>query len=417
METMICSICGYIQADSEHVCRRCGQDTSVRKATSLARMESKRLLTDAEVVGAGGTFPREVQSAVTVPAWRAELSARVRQVKARRLMESELEAARRDQRGEPGRRRDGQADGQAEPAASDKPISDKPMMSALEAEIAAQPRPPEADREEAAAPPLDDLDLVENPLVRGALRRVRRAAESPRAPMTFPPRRANAAPPEVLTLDATAMAAAPATPLVDISEIASELDAALGDFDLLLDQPAPTATASAPAVAKEATAPQSMSAQSPARLTRRVRPLARERVLAGVVDTAVVALSCIPLLCVIVMTGVTLAHPGVAAIVVCAAALIAGMYLFGTVTVAGQTFGMMYMGLRVTSIYEDHELNALQALLRAIGCGLSLLPLGAGFLWVLIDRDQRGWHEYLSATQLVREWRVEALSDREMAGA
>ncbi len=366
-------------------------------------MESTSPFTSTEATGAGGAFPREVQSAGTVPAWRAELSARVRQVKARRLMESELEAARRDQRVEPGRHADSQA---PEPAPDE---AERPAAGAL-----AGARQSEADQ--GAAARLDDLDAVENPLVRGALRRVRRAVESPRPPMTFPPRRASAAVADVMTLNAPPLAAAaPAAPLLDISEIASELDAALGDFDALLESP--PVTKEAPGAPPPAPAPVVNETPAPVRLTRRVRPLARERVLAGVVDAGVVALSCMPLLCVIVMTGVTLAHPGVAAIVACAGALIAGMYGFGTVTVAGQTFGMMYMGLRVTSIYEDHELNAVQALLRTIGCGLSLLPLGAGFLWVLIDRDQRGWHEYLSATQLVREWRVEALPGSETSGA
>jgi len=334
---MICSVCGYIQSDTERVCRRCGHIVSVRKPVSLARMESNLPPTSTEVPGAGGPFPREVQPAGTVPAWRAELSARVRQVKARRMMESELEAARRDQRGSAGRA--------GEPGAT--PTMSTPATDQVSEVIPVAPPPgedPPADNL-----PLDDLETIENPLVRGALRRVRRAAESPRPPVSFPPRRASSLTPEVLTVTATAVTTA--------------------------------------------------------------APLVRERVLAGVVDSAVVALSCLPLLFVVVLTGTPLIHPGVAVIVACAAALLAGMYLFGTVTVAGQTFGMMYMGLRVVSIYEDHDLNPVQALLRTLGCGLSLLPLGAGFLWVLIDRDQRGWHEYLSATQLVREWYVETLPE------
>ncbi|QUW02748.1 RDD family protein [Chloracidobacterium validum] len=388
---MICALCGYIQADTERVCRRCGHIVPVRKPTALARMESNLPPTNTEVTGAGGPFPREVQSAATVPAWRAELSARVRQVKARRMMESELEAARRDQLG----------------SASRQVETETPPPHGIEAPP--EPPPTEAGQPD-STPPLDDLEAVENPLVRGALRRVRRAAESPRPPLSFPPRRMSAATPDLLTLDApTATATSSAAPPVDISEIASELDAALGDFDLLADQPA----TEAPSETRPAPTPPPPSPPTPTRLLRRIRPLVRERVLAGVIDAAVVALSCLPLLCVVIMTGTVLIHPSVAAIVACAAVLIAGMYAFGTVTVAGQTFGMMYMGLRVVSIYEDHELHPVQALLRALGYGLSLLPLGAGFLWVLIDRDQRGWHEYLSATQLVREWYVETLPDQD----
>ncbi len=363
-------------------------------------MESNLPPTNTEVPGAGGPFPREVQSAGTVPAWRAELSARVRQVKARRMMESELEAARRDQRGSAGR--------PAEPSASATMASDQTS------EMAVVAPPPGEDTPAASLP--DDLEAIENPLVRGALRRVRRAAESPRPPLSFPPRRVSSVTPEVLNVTATTVTtttapAAEAPTYLDISEIASELDAALGDFDLPTEPPATeTKPPATPAAAPEST-PLPTAAAAPKRHLRRIRPLVRERVLAGIMDSAVVALSCLPLLFVVALTGTPLLHPGVAVIVACAAALLAGMYLFGTVTVAGQTFGMMYMGLRVVSIYEDHDLNPVQALLRTLGCGLSLLPLGAGFLWVLVDRNQRGWHEYLSATQVVREWYVETLPE------
>jgi hypothetical protein len=36
-----------------------------------------------------------------------------------------------------------------------------------------------------------------------------------------------------------------------------------------------------------------------------------------------------------------------------------------------------------------------------IGAGvLSLLPVGLGWLWILIDRDKRAWHDRLSHTAL-----------------
>ncbi|MGQ9898260.1 MAG: RDD family protein [Acidobacteriota bacterium] len=364
-------------------------------------MENNLPPTSTEVPGAGGPFPREVQSASTVPAWRAELSARVRQVKARRMMESELEAARRDQRS---------SFGQPTELDAARTMSTPPSARVSEA----TPLPSTDTPVEAS--PLDNLEDIENPLVRGALRRVRRAAESPRPPLSFPPRRTSHLTPEVVTVAATTVATTEATPAttppqLDIGEIASELDAALGDFDLPTEPPVKeTKPPVAPVDAPEPQ-PSSLPPGAPQRYWRRIRPLVRERVLAGLIDSAVVALSCLPLLFVIVLTGTPLLHPGVAVIVTCAAVLLAGMYLFGTVTVAGQTFGMMHLGLRVVSIYEDHDLTPIQALLRTVGCGLSLLPLGAGFLWILVDRDQRGWHEYLSATQLVREWYVETLPE------
>jgi uncharacterized RDD family membrane protein YckC len=35
---------------------------------------------------------------------------------------------------------------------------------------------------------------------------------------------------------------------------------------------------------------------------------------------------------------------------------------------------------------------------------LSALPLFAGFLWVLIDDERRGWHDRFAGTQVVYAW-------------
>lgn len=43
-----------------------------------------------------------------------------------------------------------------------------------------------------------------------------------------------------------------------------------------------------------------------------------------------------------------------------------------------------------------------RALLRFGAAILSWLPLGLGFLWVLVDRDRLAWHDRLSGTRLVR---------------
>ncbi|NGP51927.1 RDD family protein [Thioalkalivibrio sp. XN8] len=42
-----------------------------------------------------------------------------------------------------------------------------------------------------------------------------------------------------------------------------------------------------------------------------------------------------------------------------------------------------------------------RALLRFAAAVLSWLPLGLGFLWVLVDRDRLAWHDRLSGTRLV----------------
>ncbi len=42
-----------------------------------------------------------------------------------------------------------------------------------------------------------------------------------------------------------------------------------------------------------------------------------------------------------------------------------------------------------------------QLLLRYLGYLLSLLPLGLGFIWILIDDRNQGWHDKLSSTIVI----------------
>jgi uncharacterized RDD family membrane protein YckC len=66
----------------------------------------------------------------------------------------------------------------------------------------------------------------------------------------------------------------------------------------------------------------------------------------------------------------------------------------------GQTLGMASWRLRVER--EDGGLLTWTDTLRRLGWGLlSLLPCGLGFVWVLVDPQQRAWHDRLSGTRVV----------------
>ncbi|MGD8855688.1 MAG: RDD family protein [Chloroflexota bacterium] len=69
----------------------------------------------------------------------------------------------------------------------------------------------------------------------------------------------------------------------------------------------------------------------------------------------------------------------------------------------GQTPGKSFVGLRVVSV-DGRPLRGRQALRRLVGYWLSALPLFAGFLWVLIDDERRGWHDRFAGTQVVYAW-------------
>lgn len=61
-------------------------------------------------------------------------------------------------------------------------------------------------------------------------------------------------------------------------------------------------------------------------------------------------------------------------------------------TRGGQTIGMRAWRLRVTGA-DGAALSWPRALLRFVLALVSLAALGIGFLWCLVDRERRGWHD------------------------
>ncbi|RLQ21592.1 RDD family protein [Seongchinamella sediminis] len=67
---------------------------------------------------------------------------------------------------------------------------------------------------------------------------------------------------------------------------------------------------------------------------------------------------------------------------------------------SGQTLGMQAWRIKLVSI-DGTKPRWSQALLRCAGAALSAGCLGLGYLWRLVDRNQRYWHDYLSGTELL----------------
>lgn len=66
---------------------------------------------------------------------------------------------------------------------------------------------------------------------------------------------------------------------------------------------------------------------------------------------------------------------------------------------SGQTLGMQAWRIKLVRIGGGRP-SLLQALLRCFGAALSAGCLGMGYLWKLVDRNNRYWHDYLSGTEL-----------------
>lgn len=67
----------------------------------------------------------------------------------------------------------------------------------------------------------------------------------------------------------------------------------------------------------------------------------------------------------------------------------------------GQTIGMRAWRLRIVDA-DGNSLGWLRAILRFVVACVSLLALGVGFVWCLVDRRKRGWHDLAARSVLVR---------------
>ena len=71
----------------------------------------------------------------------------------------------------------------------------------------------------------------------------------------------------------------------------------------------------------------------------------------------------------------------------------------------GQTIGMYILGIRVVRLDGKH-MTLMSSIVRWLSLFLSMLPLGLGFLWVLIDDRRQAWHDKLAGTCVVYAWRA-----------
>ena len=88
-------------------------------------------------------------------------------------------------------------------------------------------------------------------------------------------------------------------------------------------------------------------------------------------------------------------HIGQALFVLCLISFYSAFWLK-----SGQTLGMQAWRIKLVGI-DGSKPRAGQALLRCARAALSAGCLGLGYLWKLVDRNHRYWHDYLSGTELV----------------
>jgi uncharacterized RDD family membrane protein YckC len=67
---------------------------------------------------------------------------------------------------------------------------------------------------------------------------------------------------------------------------------------------------------------------------------------------------------------------------------------------SGQTLGMQAWRIKLVD-FNGNPPSPGKAVMRCFGALLSASCLGLGYLWCLIDRNNRYWHDYLSRTELI----------------
>lgn len=66
----------------------------------------------------------------------------------------------------------------------------------------------------------------------------------------------------------------------------------------------------------------------------------------------------------------------------------------------GQTLGKIFMGICVVS-EKGQGLSVGGSFLRLVGYLVSFIPFGAGFLWVVLDKNHSSWHDKLSFSRVI----------------
>lgn len=66
----------------------------------------------------------------------------------------------------------------------------------------------------------------------------------------------------------------------------------------------------------------------------------------------------------------------------------------------GQTLGMKAWRIQLQSI-NGKPITWYQALLRFLMAIISIIIFGIGFFWMVIDKQKRTWHDWISGTRIV----------------
>ena len=72
-------------------------------------------------------------------------------------------------------------------------------------------------------------------------------------------------------------------------------------------------------------------------------------------------------------------------------------------SLTGRTIGKWFLGLRVVST-DGRTPTIGRSILRVLGYAISAIVFWAGYLWVLVDKNRRAWHDHMASTWVVYDY-------------
>jgi uncharacterized RDD family membrane protein YckC len=127
-------------------------------------------------------------------------------------------------------------------------------------------------------------------------------------------------------------------------------------------------------------------------------------VLINVIDVMVIGLSCVPFLALIQFFTGNLFESGALISALLIGTLVSTFYLTITQILCGKTFGMMAANSHIVDALNNQQPNLQMILMRTFGYFLAAIPAFAGFFWITLDPQSRGWHDKISGTMVVRDY-------------
>ena len=422
---MKCHGCGHEFANTSTRCPRCHRSTLKRGRAS----SDSRLL----------EFPRRVRVAPPVdvatpalPAWRIELSEKVRAIRAKRSASSSQADIASEEIGNSFE--DGARAGLAVAAYDEQTISYGRNVTQRGAPALA-----ESIRQPAA--PVASVRRSSTNIVEAALTRVKRASENAsRAalPKIEPARSIQTPVSLAVDREATARALAPSPEIESRTEPVPAPRPELVQSPIIRPARIETNLAEKPRVEAMATAEPAGSRPSraeadikpsPAMVIDELEPLdyleaeirkvdkalgaeflrnespsVLTHVVISVVDLIALALSCSPFLAIISISDGSFANTRTRFATVGIVVLVSFFYLALTQSLCGRTFGMMLTNTRVVDELTFEAPSASRALLRTAGYFVGAMPAMIGIIWTAFNRKHRGWQDFLSGTIVVRDF-------------